>query len=237
MDETTEKPATPEPLTLNQELTEDKIKAIMSMIRDISVSDGYSLASRYFGACVRFITESDDSVIKHYHDGQPPTWLAPNMLQGFNYLEMYCKGASETFLEEKSGKCVLEGAANVVDLLRGFRILALRHPIAEAKDLYSKLGHGIGLAVKARVGFPFDVAPGFNTAEEVRGTLLIWHTLMHQASQIMGEILRSKGAQHTKGGLHIVGKQGEARVQLIRDFSHQSFSELRLFIDAIGAEF
>lgn len=209
-----------------------RIRAAFSIVRDISVSDGLHYAARFYDACGAALDEdpatATEQIAKVYGDSGP---VVPQMRAGLAFLAERCRSMAGIFVNQGEIKDVLEGKANVVDLLRGLRALSIAHPVQDGREQNRSLANAISRGVRSRVGMPVEVAPNLNQAEDIRRTLLVWSELVMRAQE-SAKVLQTTGATHS--GVAMVGRSGELRARLIVDFMRQGWGELHLLIGMIG---
>lgn len=211
-----------------------KIRAAYAMVRDISVSDGLQLAARFYDACGAALDDDPataaDKVSATYGDFRP---LVPEMRGGLVYMSERCRALAGIFTDDKDPtRDVLEGRANIVDLMRGLRVLTLAHPNPDGREQCRSMANAIGRGLRSRVGLPVEVAPTLQVPEDIRRTLLVWAEMCLRANDVVKTLQRS--GVHSAGGVAMVGRTGELRARLLVEFMRQGWGEMTVLIGLVG---
>lgn len=197
---------------------EEAIREVMARIHAVSVADLLELTARQYRA--RLDADPEDIVRS----------------AGYAYLAERCQATADLFRDQDDpSRCALEGKAIGVDLVRGLRVLALRHPIPEGREMAAAIANAACMALSARVdGIPVDMEPILDTPGGVRATMTIWYEQVMRASRSAHQIQKSGGRISSPGGLAIVGKPAQVRARLVVEMQMQGMGELGILIAAVG---
>lgn len=197
---------------------DDEVRTLMFEVGRVSVSDLLDLASRYYR---RLLDQNPEDVVH---------------AAGYAYMAERSSALAALFRDSSDPeRCALDGVASGVDFIRGLRVLALRHPVPEGRELHASWANCCCIVLSERIGgIPVDMEPTLETPGGSRATLRIWYQLVLRASRAAHEIAQSRGAVKSSGGIAMIGKAAQVRARLIVEFQTQGFGELGVLIDHVG---
>lgn len=196
-------------------------QAIMrARIRDTSVADVLDRAARMYEELVR-----DEN-------------FPAQQKIGAEYLGMRCRAVADLLRNaDAPERCVLDGHASAVDLLRAHRVLAAMGPDelqAAGAQLHASLGNQLSLALGQIAGLPpgrgADVEGSFGRLRDARASLTIWWEIAVRASQAA---TRPGG---TNSGLILPDRHAQVRAQLLVSLTTQHMGELGALIKALPSD-
>lgn len=194
--------------------------ALMAQVEAVAVSDLLDLVSR------RYRRQIQDEMV----EGRATPASA-----GAEYLAERCAALSGIFRDRSDpARCALEPYACGVDLVRGLRVLAARHPVPEGRELAAALANCCCLVLSERVGgVAVDVFPALDTPDGARRSLYIWHQMVVRASAAARDIAKH-GRVSSPGGIAVIGKAAEVRAHLVAEFYNQGMGELGILVGHVG---
>lgn len=197
---------------------EEAVRRLMEEVQSVSVSDLLDLAARHY----RRLLEGSPEDLVH--------------AAGYEYMAERASAQADLFRDvSDSARCVLDGRASGVDLIRGLRVLAARHPVREGRELCASLANCCCIVLSTRLGgIPVDMDPALESPGGTARTLYIWHQQVMRASRAAFEISRSRGQVKSLGGLAMIGKVAAVRARLVVEFQLQGMGELGILIDHVG---
>lgn len=194
------------------------------------------------------VTEGWDLMVKLYHavrdhlDGEPATlensypWFPkpdPRLSAGLGYMSLRCQVLADLFRD--GDECGLRGRAGATDLLRGLRVVSMRHPQANAREMSGALANTLSCALRAKAGgdIPIDMDAELRSVEGVRRTLVIWSEQAMRAHFVLQGMMAS-GGRITVRGLTLAKAQAQMRIQVTGHAFSQGLAELGLLIHCVG---
>jgi len=178
------------------------------------------------------VSEGLHRLYVHYKKHESDEDLDPRQAQHVAFLALRCKAMYEV-MSAPDGTCKESGSATVVDLLRGFALIANHHPNSGGALLYKELYDTLTQVLSDLLGIGIGVSGDFVELGLIKRTQKIWMDFVVFATAAAKEN-QHPGGGVARGEIIMAANQKAALAMITRQIVVQSLGELAVLIECIG---